>query len=240
MKRIFTTFSSKWPEYLLEILVITIGILGAFALNNWNEERKSAIAEKTYLIRLSSDLEETVERQDQYLKWLRQRLLHKELFINALAENNIEPSPDLDSAVWLSGVAFLRAENLSTINELVSSGQLQVISSDSLKESLSEFISGTERFGQIIDLTFQMQAPYFDAYSKYIERRLEYDSITDRFKELTNINYEGMVEDEKVRNANSVIAGLLISLYESSQYYYASTKLLLEQVREEVKKRENP
>jgi hypothetical protein len=56
MKRIISVFKEKWPEYILEILVITIGILGAFALNNWNESQKSNRFEQEILTLIGENL----------------------------------------------------------------------------------------------------------------------------------------------------------------------------------------
>ena len=55
MKKILETLKRKWAEYLLEIIVIMIGILGAFTLNNWNERRKESKQKVIILTHLKSD-----------------------------------------------------------------------------------------------------------------------------------------------------------------------------------------
>ncbi len=57
MKKLLDTLSEKWPEYLLEILVLIIGIFGAFELDSWNEARKERRLETKYLKSINADLQ---------------------------------------------------------------------------------------------------------------------------------------------------------------------------------------
>lgn len=62
MKRILLLLKEKWPEYLIEILVLIIGIYGAFELSNYGENRNLKRAELEILkgckTELTTDLAE--------------------------------------------------------------------------------------------------------------------------------------------------------------------------------------
>jgi len=57
MKKIISHLRSDWYKYLVELIVITAGVLGAFALNNWRDDRIDAKSEEYYLEGLLENLE---------------------------------------------------------------------------------------------------------------------------------------------------------------------------------------
>ena len=61
MRKILNHLSTDWYKYLLELIVITAGVLGAFALNSWNENRKMRSEELIILKDIQSNLATTLE-----------------------------------------------------------------------------------------------------------------------------------------------------------------------------------
>jgi hypothetical protein len=68
MNKIIEHLRAEWYKYFFEILVITIGILGAFALNNWNTTQQNQGESLFSLKKLKSNLQADTVQMSRVLR----------------------------------------------------------------------------------------------------------------------------------------------------------------------------
>lgn len=138
MKRILTTLSRKWPEYLLEILVITIGIYGAFALDNWNEGKKDRLKEKEVLQRLYDDF--LLDEQQLQSRMRLRKMVIKSAQSGLDYIDNPENVP-ADSILKKISAVFFTTTFDPIDHKLMESGNIHLIQNEELKHLLTKWPS---------------------------------------------------------------------------------------------------
>ncbi|MEQ9229906.1 MAG: DUF6090 family protein [Cyclobacteriaceae bacterium] len=146
MKRILTTLSEKWPEYLIEAVVIVASILGAYALDNWNENRKERELEQNYYCRLLED----VHQDEKRLTVERQLMTDRLAASNNLLADLLKPNPDPRAIITnfigaIKGGNFAYTPTNAAFEDIKSSGNLNVLKNVDLKNQLSYYYSNSQR-----------------------------------------------------------------------------------------------
>jgi len=118
-----------------------VGILIAFQIDRWGEERRERAQENQYLIRLKEDLQFEIGRMDMAMAYADARLtavlLLEELAADpsaALAQPNAVPMA-LETATWLSFPQI----SAFVYTELHSTGGLALLRSQSLRRDLADY-----------------------------------------------------------------------------------------------------
>ncbi|MEP5612235.1 MAG: DUF6090 family protein [Cyclobacteriaceae bacterium] len=135
MKKILITFNQKWSEYFLEVLVITIGILGAFTLNNWNETLKANADENRFLTEILDNLKEDRVQLLQAEKQL-DNSVQSILF---MMNNELTTMPDstLNRHIALF-INFYKYYSIDNAYETLKSSSTR-ISNDDLRNAISRY-----------------------------------------------------------------------------------------------------
>lgn len=139
MKKVLDTIKRKWPEYILEVLVITIGVLGAFTLNNWNENSKDRKIEREYLENLKTELNANKVIALSQIEFSKFQEANAHLILTVMF--NDTTSHDLESILvaiehvgWNQSLSYFQQ---NTWQELFSTGNMNLIQNKNLRAELS-------------------------------------------------------------------------------------------------------
>lgn len=133
--------TGKYFKYAIgEIVLVVVGILIALQINNWNEDNKDRHLENTYLNRLAEDLEkDLVDLDIEINKRLDKAEVDKKMTLD-LAGINYQLKRGIKEEE-MNGILFVWAQfypNNNTYLELLSTGNLNLIKNDSIKNALFE------------------------------------------------------------------------------------------------------
>ena len=132
---------SRLTQYLLygfgEILLVVVGILLALQVNNWNESRKQNNSEHSIIKDLH---EEFTQNKSTFQPHLNRKIEVKKM-LETLIETIADPSSDSplkDQERGPCGCATYNA-SLSTIQSVIETGAINIISNDSLRYLLNNW-----------------------------------------------------------------------------------------------------
>ena len=125
--KIFTHLKSNWIRYGFETLAVVIGILAAFALENWNEERKERNQTTLFLDHIASNLEEDLEEIHQLKQHGDRAILIADSLLSFFKKRSF------DEDFTTRSLSFLIVEkrfqvNRSGMDALINSGSLDLLS----------------------------------------------------------------------------------------------------------------
>ncbi|WP_143186017.1 DUF6090 family protein [Algoriphagus halophilus] len=169
---------NKIRSYILyalgEIFLVVIGILIALQVNNWNESRKTMKKEQTSLKKIAQNLQEDIDLLQEIIQ--EDSTIYENL---SKLSNQIMDANSVDDLDPSSSARFrvpLFYPNQSAFENLLSSGQIEIIQNDSLTQRLQLYYRSIKIIQEGTDFSLRN-------YSRDIEKFfMEFDHVRDHPK----------------------------------------------------------
>ncbi len=221
----------NWKKYSFEFLSIFVAVISAFALNNWNDGRKSSIAEESILTEIYNGFGKDLADLDENYKGHLMGIRVADLFLNLI--NN--KTTTIDSFEYLYTTLtrdFISIQNTSGYEALKSKG-LELISNDSLRTKIISIYEFDYKILSKMEEEYE-ESQFFRNYFKGIN-----DILSKHFVFNEENQMVGIEAPLKITEAEKKLLLTYILRIKRNRifvtYYYSEVKKRIEQVRNDIK-----
>jgi len=186
MKKLINHLKKDWYKYVLEVIVIIIGILGAYALDNWNESRKDGKKEREILNDLVENLEinirtiesdiENLYKLDRSSEIILSSIYNRQPYIDTLASHfHIARIPKRE--LFLSQTGYQGFKDIG----------LQILTNKELKKEVLTLFETT--YPRMLS-NYKMVNTFYPDFDNHVVQNFIYSS-----SKLVPVDYQKLLDD---------------------------------------------
>jgi hypothetical protein len=186
-----------WTGIVIEVAVVTLGVLLAFQIDQWGQDRRQAREERQFLERMYRETEDAIREND----WAIQ--LHAA--IHRVAVEGLKRANDNEALAGfaatagscLTGASFPGLGfNDTNYEELSTSGRLNIVSDPVLRSELREVAAAQAEAVTQLDYSRAQGIPITQALDSYVNLGFDLDG-----NRTCRTDWPALVKDHAARNA---------------------------------------
>ena len=170
-----------WFVVAIEMLVVVVGILLAFQIDRWWEQRGERIQEVEYVARLTNDIESDIPIIERAIELAKLRKGMADLLMRVAEKPTAAYEHPIRFIVAVNQAAFTYSPNLTnhTFDDLRSTGNLRLLRDPDIKKALFSYYDFDQDQNQFRQLQFLSESRHFELAAgivSYEQARLVQDT----------------------------------------------------------------
>ncbi|WP_100644608.1 hypothetical protein [Alteromonas facilis] len=159
----------NWVAVFLDLLVVISGIFLGLQVTEWNNQRIENNRSVEYLERILIDFDNNIELQEILIPAFQKR---RQQLVETYRMLRAPDDSAYDEQAFIDGISTVERDigidiNITTLNELISAGDLKLIKSEDVKLAIGQLLEILERIKYVVSRNRRDSSPaVFEIYKK--------------------------------------------------------------------------
>lgn len=153
-----------WSAVVIEITVVIVGLMLAFQLDRWWEQRGERVQEAEYVARLIGDIESDLPNIEHAINLAVLRRSMANLLMDVVDDPDVALEGPIEFVAAVRQAAFTYAPSLAshTFADMQSTGNLRLLRNPEIKDALYDYYNFDVNQNQFRQLQFMTESRHFE------------------------------------------------------------------------------